>query len=513
MIVRRLRPLGSRSMATKRCVGVLSAVAAAILLSSPVQAQTPTRQGLEPTAIIRVAIGGSHVVVHPVALRRISVGNPNVADVLVVSGNEILVSGKAAGTTSLIFWDNSGGRDMFTIRVTADATSLEEDLRLLFPDEDISVQASHGTVMLSGHIDDALVATKAMAIVRGTLGENASIINNFSVPDPGQVLLQVRFAEVRRSVMEDLGVSLIKMDPFNIRGETEVGTTTGSPGSLTGSLLGFDGPDQSLSQAVSLFFFSPDANIGAFIQALRENGLFRSLAEPNLLAANGVEASFLAGGEFPFPVLQGGGSGNSVTIQFKEFGIQLKFTPTILPSGNIRLKVRPEVSALDFGNGLVLSGFVVPALLTRRAETEIELAPGQTFAIAGLVDNGMAETISKIPVLGDIPILGALFRSKSMRQNRTELLVLVTPTLVMPADVMPEVPTGDPDDWDWTKSMRPDADEDAEPVADDAEFDDAPFDDDAEFDDAEIDDAEFDDAEIAFPEDAEASEDQGVDQP
>jgi pilus assembly protein CpaC len=398
------------------------------------------------------------VVVHPVALRRVSVGNPAVADVLVVSGNEILVNGKGPGTTSLVFWDNSGGRELYTIRVTADAASLEEDLRLLFPDEDISVQASNGSVVLSGQIGNALVATKAIAIVKGTLGENASIIDNFSVPDPGQVLLQVRFAEVRRSVMEDLGISLIKMDPFNVRGETEVGTTTGSPGGLTGSLLGFDGPDQTLSQAVSLFFFSPDANVGAFIQALRENGLFRSLAEPNLLAADGVEASFLAGGEFPFPVLQGGGTTNSVTIQFKEFGIQLTFTPTITTSGNIRLKVRPEVSALDFGNGLQLSGFTVPALLTRRAETEIELRDGQTFAIAGLVDNGMAETIRKIPVLGDIPILGALFRSKS---------------------------------------MRPNSNDDSEPDSEDAAFD----------------DSGFEDAEIAFPEDAEASEDQGVGQP
>ncbi len=502
MIVRRLHPLGPRSKATKRCVGAVTAVAAAILLSSPLQAQTPTRQGLNPTAIIRVAVGGSHVVVHPVALRRVSVGNPNVADVLVVSGNEILVSGKGPGTTSLILWDNSGGRELFTIRVTADAASLEEDLRLLFPDEDISVQAASGSVVLSGDIRNALVATKAMAIVKGTLGESASIIDNFSIPDPGQVLLQVRFAEVRRSVMEDLGVSLIKMDPFNVRGETEVGTSTGAPGSLTGSLLGFDGPDQSLSSAVSLFFFNPDANIAAFIQVLRENGLFRSLAEPNLLAADGVEASFLAGGEFPFPVLQGSGTGNSVTIQFKEFGIQLKFTPTITTSGNIRLKVKPEVSSLDFGNGLLLSGFIVPALLTRRAETEIELADGQTFAIAGLVDSGMSETISKIPLLGDIPILGALFRSKSMRQNRTELLVLVTPRLVLPSDVSPEVPTGEPEDWDWTKSMRPEGDDDDESGADDANFG-----------DAVLDDAEFDDAEIEFPEDAEASEDEGVDQP
>jgi pilus assembly protein CpaC len=180
--------------------------------------------------------------------------------------------------------------------------------------------------------------------------------------------------------------------------------------------------------------------------------MFRSLAEPNLLAAHGVSASFLAGGEFPYPVLQGGNS-TGVSIVFKEFGVKLDFTPFIMPGGTIRLQVAPEVSSLDFANGLTISGFNIPSILSRKADTEIELADGQTFAIAGLMDNTMVTDYDKIPLLGDIPILGSLFRSKEIRENRTELLVLVTPVIVWPTDESPPVPTGEADTWNWERHM------------------------------------------------------------
>ncbi|MCL7977361.1 MAG: type II and III secretion system protein, partial [marine benthic group bacterium] len=187
---------------------------------------------------------------------------------------------------------------------------------------------------------------------------------------------------------------------------------------------------------------------------LKSNGGFRSLAEPNLLAAHGQEASFLAGGEFPYPVVQGGSNVGAVTIQFREYGVRLNFKPEIMPTGNVRLRVAPEVSTLDFANGLTLSGFNIPSILTRKAETEIELADGQTFAIAGLIDNSMLQDVDKIPLLGDIPILGSLFRSKEVRQNRSELLVLVTPVIVQPLDESPPVPTGEPETWDWMGGME-----------------------------------------------------------
>jgi pilus assembly protein CpaC len=228
-----------------------------------------------------------------------------------------------------------------------------------------------------------------------------------------------------------------------------VGTTTGRPSPFSGNI---DNSVGVLSDAVNMFTFTPDLNLTTFISALESNGLFRSLAEPNLLAAHGVTASFLAGGEFPYPVLQGGNS-TGVSIVFKEFGVKLDFTPFILPGGNIRLQVAPEVSSLDFANGLTISGFNIPSILSRKAETEIELADGQTFAIAGLMDNTMVTDYDKIPLLGDIPILGSLFRSKEIRENRTELLVLVTPVIVWPTDESPPVPTGEADTWNWERHM------------------------------------------------------------
>jgi pilus assembly protein CpaC len=266
------------------------------------------------------------------------------------------------------------------------------------------------------------------------------------------VLLQVRFAEVSRSAIEKAGINLLRIGE-----DYSGGTGTGRPTPPSGQLPLTDGTasgvSQTFSDALNIFLIDHQNGVGAFIQALKSNGLFRSLAEPNLLAVHGQEASFLAGGEFPYPVVQGGSNVGAVTIQWREYGVRLNFTPTIQSSGNIRLHVAPEVSTLDFANGLQLQGFSIPSILSRKAETEIELADGQTFAIAGLIDNSILEDIDKIPVLGDIPILGSLFRSKELRQNKSELLVLVTPRLVQPVDQAPPVPTGEPDVWNWDDTM------------------------------------------------------------
>ncbi|MFO7588407.1 MAG: hypothetical protein R6X22_10065 [Gemmatimonadota bacterium] len=279
-------------------------------------------------------------------------------------------------------------------------------------------------------------------------------MNRFGHPDPGQILLQVRFAEVSRTALQRLGVNILRWHP----GEWSGGTSTGRPTPPSGAIVPGQEPPgqpiQSLSDALNLFLVNPDQDLGVFIQALKSDGLFRSLAEPNLLAAHGMEASFLAGGEFPYPVVQGGQASGAVTIQFREFGVRLNFKPQILPSGNIRLHVAPEVSTLDFANGLTLSGFSIPSILSRKAETEIELRDGQSFAIAGLIDNTQLEDVDKIPILGDIPILGSLFRSKELRQNRTELLVIVTPRRIRPSDEAIPVPTGEPDTWDWMGTLQ-----------------------------------------------------------
>jgi pilus assembly protein CpaC len=199
---------------------------------------------------------------------------------------------------------------------------------------------------------------------------------------------------------------------------------------------------------------SANASIELLIQALTTKGYFKTLAEPNLLTLPGHEASFLAGGEFPYPTIQGGGGGNAVTIVFKEFGIKLKFTPVITRNGSIRLHVAPEVSSLDFGNAVNFQGFVIPSLLTRRAETEVELKDGQYLVIAGLADNSLITSASKIPILGDLPILGQFFRSKDARERRTELLVLVSPQLVQPSDAAPALPTGEPETWRWDGTLK-----------------------------------------------------------
>ena len=397
---------------------------------------------------ISLAKGTAQLVTHPVAMRRVSVSNADVAEAVVVSPNELLLNGKEIGTTSLVIWDAEGRRTLYPVEVTLDAAALENHFRALFPNERIEVSASGNVYILSGNVSNGTVAQRAVELAEAT---GALVVDNIAVPSPHQILLQVRFAEVSRTVMRDLAANFQRMIA-NDGGFITTGRFIPPPeGSFGPGAI--DDPPTTLVDAVNLLIFDlDDSKFAAFIRALKSTGKMRSLAEPNLLALDGKEASFLAGGEFPFPVVQGG-TNNAVTIVFKEFGIRLNFTPTVMNSGNIKLKVAPEVSSLDFANGLQISGFQIPAILSRRAETEIELRDGQTFAIAGLIDNSITDNVDKIPVLGDLPILGSLFRSSELRQNRTELLVLVTPRLVQPADEAPPIPPGEPDTWDWVKPL------------------------------------------------------------
>ena len=422
------------------------ALAATMAVPGALQAQAFTPE------VVRLAAGESFLITRSAPLTKISIADPSVADVVVVSASELVVNGKVAGTTSLMLWDNAGGRAHYSVKVNADAESLQENLRRLFPDETFRVEASGATVVLAGDVSSSMVSERMEAVAATSVGEGATVSNQLSVPDPGQILLQVRFAEVSKTALEKAGINLLRWKPGEVSGGWSSGRPSGGGGSVglppSGDL------SLSLSDAVNLWLLSPNGDVGVFIQALKSNGVFRSLAEPNLLAVHGQEASFLAGGEFPYPVVQGGANVGAVTIQFREYGVRLNFKPEILPSGNIRLHVAPEVSTLDFANGLTLQGFNIPSILSRKAETEIELADGQTFAIAGLVDNSMIQDIDKIPLLGDIPILGSLFRSKEVRNNRSELLVLVTPHIVQPLNEQPPVPTQEPDTWDWMGGME-----------------------------------------------------------
>jgi pilus assembly protein CpaC len=402
------------------------------------------------TTVLPVPVGNSVVVTHDATLERILITDPEIADAVPVTAREVVVNGLRAGTTTLLFWDNRGQRHSFSVRVTPDAESIRSELNRMFPGTGIEVTAVGNSVILTGETADPRAAERAISLAT-SLANGSEVINYISTPDPGQVMLRVRVAEVSRTLIERLGINLMRFDPNNLRGGDEGLIQSGGVSAPTGSFPA-SGPNQTFSDAVNFYLFHHSSNVAAFIQALQDEGVFRSLAEPNLITVPGETASFLAGGEFPFPMVQP--QTGTVTAQFREFGIRLNFTPTITNSGAIRLWVEPEVSALDFASGVQIAGTLVPALLSRRAETTIELADGQTFAIAGLMDSEITETVNKVPLLGDIPILGAFFRSTEARENKTELLVLVTPHFVRPSDEMPEIPTGELETWPWSDFMQ-----------------------------------------------------------
>ena len=324
-----------------------------------------------------------------------------------------------------------------TLVVRRDLDALEEHLSQLFPGEAIVVGANGSDIVIAGTVSSQYVVEKAAAVAAGHV-ESAEHVVNLLKQQEGiaseQIMIRVRFAEVSRTALQELGASFFT----DILGHNDfVGRLT----TQQFAAPDFDA-DEGLvfSDFLNILAFNTSEDIGVVIKALKTRGLFQSLAEPNLITQNGTEAMFLAGGEYPYPVLQG--TSGAVTVHFKEFGVRLRFTPTIVGPDRIHLKVAPEVSALDFSNAISISGFRVPSLTTRRTETEIELRDGQTFAIAGLIDNTVTETMSKIPGLGDIPILGLLFKSRAYQKHQTELVVMITPHIVRPdsTGVAPQLP-------------------------------------------------------------------------
>jgi len=396
---------------------------------------------------VSLTAGRSTVLVTDFDITRIAVTNPVVADAVVVQPREILVDGKSSGTVSLIVWGDAR-REQYDLMVEQGVTALQQQLQTLFPGEDIRVTASDEAIILSGQVSSNPVMLRAGEIAQAT-SSKIRVINMLQLPggaESQQVILQVRFAEVNRRAMTELGVSFFT-GPTGYKGYVGRATTQQFPAPEFDGLSRTEENGQvtasgelTFSDFLNLFVFNTKYNVGALVKALQSTGFFQSLAEPNLIAYNGQEASFLAGGEIPVPVVQG--NTGSVSVQYKEFGIRLTFTPTI--AGDvIRLKVRPEVSTLDFGNGITLSGFRIPALSTRRAETDVELRDGQSFVIAGLLDNITQDTTAAVPILSRVPIIGNLFKSKSERAERTELMVLITPRLVraLDPDEVPPLPT------------------------------------------------------------------------
>jgi pilus assembly protein CpaC len=402
-------------------------------------------------APLRVMVGKSLLINTSERLKRVSVTDPNVADALAVTPTQILVHGRSPGEVSLMIWDEVERSRTFDLRVDVDVTAAAEEVKRVFPDERITVTPSRNAIVLAGHVSTEDVSKRA-----GTLAEaySKNVVNVLTFGPVGaqEVLLEVKFAEVDRTALSQFGLNLLSTGAGGTIGSITTGQFGGTrfggitdqigvkaspfpdiPTPRTGPTVTPFSTSATVSDALNIFLFNPDIHLGAVIRALQQKNLAQILAEPNLIAVNGKEASFLAGGEFPFPVVQPSQGVNTVTIQFKQFGVQLKFTPVITPAGLIHLHVAPEVSTLDFANGLTVAGVTIPALSTRRADTEFELQDGQSFVIAGLMDNRVTSLMSKVPGLGDIPILGQLFRSKSLLKSNAELVVLVTARRISPS--------------------------------------------------------------------------------
>jgi pilus assembly protein CpaC len=411
------------------------AVALTLLLGIGLNAQAPQVPGTAPRDLF-VTVGKSLVVESPVVIQRVSVADGRLAEAVAVNPREVVVNGLEPGETSLILWQEGGNRILFDLHVRPSSLRLDavrQELKRELAGQDVSIELEGTNVFVRGAVKDLVSAERALAIA-GTLGKPVNLLNVKVPPAEEQILLKVRFANVDRAASSDLGANLFSTGALNTPGSVTTGQFSSVRSDVQGRTATF-----TLTDALNVFLFRPDLNLGATIRALQSKRLLEILAEPNLLAINGKPASFLAGGEFPVPVVQSGvGGAGAVTIQWREFGVRINFLPTVSPRGTVRLQVTPEVSSLDFANALVISGFTVPAISTRRVQTEIELESGQSFAIAGLLDNRVIESLNKIPGLGDIPLLGKMFQSRSRTKNNTELLVMVTPEVVRP------IPAGQP---------------------------------------------------------------------
>ncbi|HEU4713388.1 MAG TPA: type II and III secretion system protein family protein [Pyrinomonadaceae bacterium] len=376
---------------------------------------------------INVLVGQSRVINFDRSIGRFSISNPEVAEAVMVSPNQVLVNGKAFGQVNFIAWEKSDQKFIvFDVFVRANLSLIDSQIRALFPRDDIRLSQANGSVVLSGTVAEPQSAQQADAVVQAAGFKTVNMLQS-PVTNMAQVQLSIRVAEVSRNKLKDLGTSWVTT------GQTAGFVSAGGPGSMGESDL----PamvTNFVGSAVNLFLFNQSLGTAAYIRALKTSGALRALAEPNLIAMNGQQASFLAGGEFPIPVVQSGNNSGAVSVQFKEYGVRLNFKPTIIDEDHIRLELEPEVSTIDFANGVRFDGFVIPALRTRRAKTGVELRDGQSFALAGLLDNNETQSISKIPGIGDIPILGNLFKSKSFQRQETELMFIVTADLVKPVN-------------------------------------------------------------------------------
>ncbi|PYT14475.1 MAG: type II and III secretion system protein [Acidobacteria bacterium] len=385
---------------------------------------------------LRLTVGKSVVIDYPSDVRQISTSNPEILDASPVTTREILLHGKGLGAATMVVWNKTGQRTFYNVTVELNIDPLRRILHETFPNDDIQPRSSRDSISLNGRVSNKEVADRAVLLAAAF---SKTVVNNLQVagtPMEKQILLRVKFAELDRQAAQQYGVNLFSTGAGNTPARITTGQFSAPSISQVNSAIGAPtkgfASSFSVGDALNLFAFRPDLNLGAFIKALQSKDVLQILAEPNLVATNGQEAYFLVGGEFPVPVLQGGANSGAVTVQFREFGIRLIFTPQVTENKTIKMHLRQEVSTLDLANGVQLNGFTIPALSTRRAETNVELGEGQSFIVAGLVDNRETDQFSKIPVLGSLPIFGSLFKTKDERKTSTELVVMVTPEVTTP---------------------------------------------------------------------------------
>ena len=461
-----MRKLLAASAALILCLVIGSGIRAqeSVQLPEPAQASQPAQpaQSAQPARLatplppraMTLTVGRGELLQFSDDTSRVSVSDPTIADAIVVSTHDVVLNGKGPGNTTIMIW-HGDNVSPYNITVEPDLTEIQKQLRATFPSEQIEVSSSKDALLLTGVVSDAEIAKQAGSIAAVHAKSVVNLIQS-PPPDNRQVMLQVKFATVDRSTLSQFGINFFSVNNRLVGSATtqqfqfpRIGQLQFSQGQNGQQQLGNE--TVSVSDLLNLFAFRPDLNFGATLRLLQNQNLLEILAEPNLITVSGREASFLAGGEFPFPVITNTGTGAQatpvVTIQFRPFGVRLLFTPTVEPNGLIHLKVRPEVSSLDFSNALQIQGFLIPAISSRTAETEVELREGESFAIAGLIDNRVVQVVSKLPGIGDMPIIGHLFRTRSNQKANTELLVLITPSFVKPfapgeTPPLPQFPEG-----------------------------------------------------------------------
>ncbi|WP_260929751.1 type II and III secretion system protein family protein [Novosphingobium sp. 9] len=425
-----------KSLLISACV--LAPLGLGMASAAPANAQAVTK----PAHDIALSIGNGELITVPGTMNDVFVANDAVADVQVKSKSQLYVFGKAGGTTT-VYASNAAGAVVWsaTVRVGSNIDSVDQMLRLAMPEAQIAVSTiGSSTVLLTGTVRQPEDAAEAERLVTAYMGKDSNVISRLRVATPLQVNLQVRIAEVTRSLVRSLGVNLSTVSKGGNGFQFGVGqgsVTSFTPGSTltVGSTTASSGSSVTATTAGTTIAGAGKLlglNILAALDAGETVGLVHTLAQPNLTALSGETADFLAGGEYPIPVSQGSSGGTSVTIQYKNYGVSLAYTPTVLANGRISLRVRPEVSELSSDGEVTLNGYSVPALTVRRTETTVELGSGQSFMIAGLLSTSEQNSIQKMPGAGDIPVLGSLFRSTSYQRGETELVIVVTPYLVNP---------------------------------------------------------------------------------